>query len=344
MALSTLLDAARLGVQQHLHRMRVVPIIVVYLNNICDSRCISCSIWKNNELLKIPSERQMPDSLLGELYESLGQWRPRQILLSGGEPVLHPKFGEAVRQFRQVAPQVGVITNGLLLGTCAPSILENIQELYISFDAPDAEAYRRIRGVDGYARLANSMKVVNGLRLRPRVVARCTLQHENAGRIPELVAAAKDLGFDAISFLAVDTGGSAFARDEHGAGDVNVIQPTAADLAELERHILSVAKSPDPFIEGGVERLQRIRQYFRALLGNANFPPIHCNAPWVSMVIETTGKIRGCFFQPTIGDFRTVNGETAMRFRRQLNVGTDATCERCVCSKYLGVRDFIRIA
>jgi hypothetical protein len=130
----------------------------------------------------------------------------------------------------------------------------------------------------------------------------------------------------------------------HGAADIDAIQPMAGDLAEMERYIQTLTISPNAFIEGGAERLRRILQYFRALLGAADYPAVRCNAPWVSVVIETTGTIRGCFFQPTIGDFRTVNGDRAIHFRRGLDVEKDTTCERCVCSKFVGLRDFIRIA
>jgi Fe-coproporphyrin III synthase len=337
---STLLDAAKLEVQQHLHWVRVLPIIVVYLNNVCDSRCITCSIWKNNEYLKAPSQRQMPDAMLEELYLTLGKWRPRQILISGGEPVLHPRFADAVQGFRGAAPTVCVTTNGLLLGTCEHKVLESVSEFYISFDAPDTEGYRKIRGVDGFARLANSMKALNQLRGRPRTVARCTLQRENVRQIPQLIAAARQVGFDTISFLGVDTSSEAFSRDVHGAADVAQIQPTSSDLTVMERDIPSIDNA-DGFVEGGSERLTRILHYFRALLGETQFPVVHCNAPWVSIVIETTGKIRGCFFQPVIGDFHSINGEAALRFRRELNVRTDPTCQRCVCSKFLGLADFV---
>ncbi len=339
-----LVDAAHLELQQHAHQVRVLPIIIIYLNNICDSQCITCSIWKNNDLLKIPAQRQMTESLLDALYKSLPAWRPRQILLSGGEPVLHPKFAKVVQRFRGIAPKVCVITNGLLLSTCEHEALESVAEFYISFDAPDAEAYRKIRGVDGFARLADSIKVLRGLRQPPKAIARCTLQRDNVRRIPQLITAAREFGFDAISFLGVDLATDAFARDLHGAADRASIQPADEDLDAMEQDILSIETfAPDGFVEGGVEKLKRILQYFRALTGTSEFPEIRCNAPWVSMVIETTGKIRGCFFQPVIGDFRSVNGETAVQFRRRLNVNQDPTCQRCVCSKWLGPRDLFRM-
>jgi MoaA/NifB/PqqE/SkfB family radical SAM enzyme len=320
----------------------VLPIIVIYLNNICDSQCITCSIWKNNEALKLPALRQMPETMIEDLTATLEQWHPRQILLSGGEPVLHPPFAKAVDRFRKIAHSVCVVTNGLLLSTCAHSALQKVSEFYISFDAPDARGYRKIRGVDGFDRLALSLRALNALGHRPRIVARCTLQHENVRRIPQLIAAARQFGFDTISFLPVDVSSDAFARDVHGDADASTIQPTGDDLAVMERDLGSL-DSPDGFVEGGSEKLRRIHQYFKAVRGEAEFPVVHCNAPWVSAVVETTGKIRGCFFQPVIGDYHSVNGKNAVDFRRNLDVRQDPVCRRCVCSKMLGVRDFIRM-
>jgi len=149
-------------------------------------------------------------------------------------------------------------------------------------------------------------------------------------------------GFDNISFLAVDIGSSAFSRDIHGIPDMAAMQPTHEDLVEMERAILGL-NDPGSFVEGGTARISRILQYFRGLNRDSEFPAVRCNAPWVSIVVETTGAIRGCFFQPVIGDFRNINGPAALRFRRKLNVESDPTCRRCVCSKLLGVRDFLNM-
>jgi Fe-coproporphyrin III synthase len=341
--LGHLIDCAQFELQQRSHRISVLPIVILYLNNICDSRCVTCSIWKNNDALKLPNERQMPDALLDELYEKLPRWNPRQILLSGGEPALHPRFPEIIRRFASARLSVCVISNGLLLESHDTADLQAVSEFYISFDAPDRKSYEAIRGVDGFDRVARSVAVLTSLPHRPKIVARCTLQRANVGRAPELTKAAREMGFDAISFLGVDVASSAFSRDLHGAPDVRTIQPTHDDLIEMQNGIESLRDTANGFIEGGVEKLERLLQYFRALLGEEEFPEVRCNAPWFSTVIETTGAIRGCFFQPIIGDFRSINGATAVRFRRSLNVGTDSTCHRCVCSKVLGPRDLLRM-
>jgi MoaA/NifB/PqqE/SkfB family radical SAM enzyme len=326
-----------------MHRLHVVPIVVVYLNNICDSRCVTCSIWKNNETLRQSSDRQMTGAMLHELYERLGQWHPRQVLLSGGEPLLHPRFGEAAAKFAAIVPKVCLITNGLLLSSFDSSQLKHLAEFYISFDAPDREGYLKIRGVDGFDRLANGIQVLRRLSHRPTVVARCTLQRNNVERLPELIARARQLGFHRISFLGVDVSTQAFSRDVHGPAAAANMQPTSGDLTIMSAAIKSLENADDGFIEGGTGKLDRILQYFRALNGDIDFPAMRCNAPWVSVVIETTGQIRGCFFQPVIGDFRDLNGEKAVAFRRTLNVSTDQICRRCVCSKFLSAPDFLRI-
>ena len=338
-----LIDCAKFELQQRSHRISVLPVVILYLNNICDSRCVTCSIWKNNEALKLPNERQMSDALLRELYTELPKWNPRQILLSGGEPALHPRFPEVIRKFAGLPSSVCVVSNGLLLGSCNPADLEQVSEFYISFDAHDRKSYETIRGVDGFERLRRTVAVLNSLPRRPKLVARSTLQRANVGRLPELTKAAREMGFDAISFLGVDIGSSAFSRDFHGVPDASAIQPTRDDLVQMRNGIESLRITANGFIEGGVGKLERLFQYFRALLGEDDFPEVHCTAPWFSTVIETTGAIRGCFFQPIIGDFRNINGASAVRFRRALNVSTDSTCQRCVCSKVLGARDLVRM-
>ena len=274
-----LLDFAAFELQQRSHRIHTLPIIIIYLNNVCDSRCVTCSIWKNNELLKVPAERQMSNDLLRELYGSLGRWNPRQILLSGGEPALHPSFAEAVCRFRDIAGKVCVITNGLTLTASGSHALEAVAEFYISFDGHDPESYRQIRGVDGFDRVASTVNTLRALHTRPKIVARCTLQKANVGHLPELVDSARRVGFDCISFLGADVSSQAFSRDVHGPAGVSAIQPSPEDLRAMAEGIRRIETSSHDFIEGGAPKLRRIAEYFRALAGETGFPQVRCNAP-----------------------------------------------------------------
>jgi MoaA/NifB/PqqE/SkfB family radical SAM enzyme len=93
----------------------------------------------------------------------------------------------------------------------------------------------------------------------------------------------------------------------------------------------------------GPAGLRRLVQYYRAQLGQGPFPAVDCNAPWTSVVIEADGAVRPCFFHPAVGNLRAqplpVILDTAMPdFRRALNVATNATCQRCVCTLKVGLR------
>jgi hypothetical protein len=70
-----------------------------------------------------------------------------------------------------------------------------------------------------------------------------------------------------------------------------------------------------------------------------------CNAPWVSAVIEASGDVRPCFFHPVLGNIHRqtftdiINSSEALAFRASLNVASNETCKRCVCSLHLQAQD-----
>ena len=96
----------------------------------------------------------------------------------------------------------------------------------------------------------------------------------------------------------------------------------------------------DGFVAGGRGSLDRILQYYRSLSGVADAPPVQCNAPWVSAVLEPDGMLRPCFFQPAYGSTaagfaESLNAPAAIAFRKGLDVTRNETCRRCVCSLQL---------
>ena len=97
------------------------------------------------------------------------------------------------------------------------------------------------------------------------------------------------------------------------------------------------------FIAESPEKLRRLPQYYAAIAGDSPFPPVACNAPWMSVVVEGDGAVRPCFFHERIGNIRDdsladiVAGRLAT-FRAALDVSTNPVCERCVCSMRTGLR------
>src|SRR6266581_3491822 len=81
---------------------------VVDLTYLCNATCKYCQ-W-GNQLTPGRTHRTLEEILLpGATLESLGTQR---IVLSGGEPRLHPHLKQILSHYRQLVDQVVVITNG----------------------------------------------------------------------------------------------------------------------------------------------------------------------------------------------------------------------------------------
>jgi MoaA/NifB/PqqE/SkfB family radical SAM enzyme len=175
------------------------------------------------------------------------------------------------------------------------------------------------------------------------VTLRVTVQRGNYRELPQLVRLARELGVSQISFLAVDVSTHvAFARAEDyqrtmalGPDDLPAL---AAVFAEMERDF--AAEFAGGFIAERPARLRRLHQYFAALLGKGDFPPVRCNAPRFSAVIGADGDLQPCYFidgaakldgQPLAA---ALNTPAMLALRRDIRLGGRSECKRCVCSMY----------
>ena len=97
------------------------------------------------------------------------------------------------------------------------------------------------------------------------------------------------------------------------------------------------------FIVESPLKMKRIVQYYKAVNGLNEYPVTVCNAPWVSAVIESDGRVMPCFFHKPYGniygnDFlEVINSPDAIAFRKNLDMSKDSVCKKCVCSLNLGI-------
>ena len=118
--------------------------------------------------------------------------------------------------------------------------------------------------------------------------------------------------------------------DEFEAAVESLIRTHARELQEHR-----IAPGPDG--------LRRLVGYYRAHLRQARFVAPMCNAPWASLFIEANGAVRPCFFHPPVGNLRErrladLLSDAMPAFRDALDVPTNPTCTRCVCSLNVGLR------
>jgi len=319
-------------------RLESLPILAMSVHSACNCRCVMCDIWKANA-----EKREISSDDLSRHIEAIRALRVQRVMLTGGEPLLHRNLWALCARLQALGIRITLVTTGLLLENHAPDVAACIDTVVVSLDGPRA-AHDRIRRVNGaFDRVAKGLLALHAQTNTPRLIARSVVQRENAGAIAETIAAARHLGFDEISFLAADVSSTAFNRPspwpESRAREIAL---DANDIAALESAIdravtLHRKLFESGFIAGGHASLDRITQYFRAIVGTSQFPEVHCNAPWVSAVLEPGGTLRPCFFQREYGSAsehleHALNGDRAVDFRRRLDVASNDTCRRCVCS------------
>jgi MoaA/NifB/PqqE/SkfB family radical SAM enzyme len=323
------------------HHIRELPIMVLLPHNRCNCRCVMCDIWKIRRIREVTAEDLRPH--LAGFRALKVQW----VVLSGGEPLLHSDLWALCRLLRAEGLRVTLLTAGLDLDQYASLLCELVDDVIVSIDGPPA-VHDAVRGIPGaFQRLERGVRLLRHSRPEMRVCGRCTVQKKNFGHLRSTVSAARRLQLNSLSFLAADVTSTAFNREEPlPANRRETIALTPEELDALDHELDSLIRENCVDIDSGFvserpEKLRRIADHFRAQLGLSQAIAPRCNAPWVSTVIEADGTVRPCFFQPAIGNIQSsslleiLNGEAAVRFRRELDVATNSICRNCVCSLYL---------
>lgn len=320
--------------------IRELPILILMVHSRCNCRCVMCDIWRTAETRELTLDDLAPHL---ETIRDLGvQW----VVFSGGEPLMNPGLFALASALRKLNIRLTLLTTGLLIGKYAPEICESIDEVIVSLDGPTA-VHNEIRRVPrAFETMANSIAQIQSLSRSLPIRARTTVQRSNFTYLRDAVRVARELGLASISFLAADVTSTAFNRE--------LVWPLARqqEVALTQDEILSLENEMEGlihqhsreiasgFIAEGPDKLRRIVRHFRAQLGLEAPSAPRCNAPWVSAVMEANGEVRPCFFHPPIGKLGDgnlkdiLNSDRALNFRTELEVNSNPTCKRCVCSLY----------
>jgi len=327
------------------HRIRALPVLVIFPHNQCNCRCVMCDIWRIREV------REITPVELEQQLQSFRDLGVGWVVFSGGEPQLNQEWSCLARMLRLAGIRVTLLTAGLLLESQAQVVVDSVDDVIVSLDGPP-EVHDKIRRIPGaFARLSRGVETLHQFRPDIQVRARCTVQKANHGSLCAVVQSAKEIGLSSISFLAADLTSSAFNRPEGWLPDrVDRVALLSAEVDRLEAEVERLIHERHSDLDSGfvvetADKLWRIVQHFRAHLGQAEDVAPRCNAPWVSAVIEASGDVRPCFFHPVLGNIHRqalpdiLNGALALNFRASLDVQSNAICRKCVCSLHLARPD-----
>jgi MoaA/NifB/PqqE/SkfB family radical SAM enzyme len=315
--------------------LRRLPLLTLYLSERCNSRCTTCDYWRHGRA-------DLDIAAVGRLLPGLRRLATETVVLSGGEPLLNRDWAAIAGMLKGEGLEVWLLTSGLSLAKHARQARTLFGSITVSLDGADRATYAAVRGVDAFEVVCKGIRAAADAGVAVRV--RVTLQRANFRQLPSFVDLTRRLGARQVSFLAVDVANPhAFARRDGFATDL-ALHP--AELAELEALILTLERDRPQAFSGGFiaespRKLRRILEYFSAVCGLSPYPPVRCNAPEFSAVVDAHGRVGPCFFiagprHALAGNALddAINRADMSALRTAIRAGTRAECATCVCSMW----------
>jgi MoaA/NifB/PqqE/SkfB family radical SAM enzyme len=115
------------------------------------------------------------------------------IDLTGGEPLLHKDIHLMAEFAKGLNMQTSITTNGLLYSKFADKLAGKVNLLHFSLDSPDEEEHNRIRKVDCYKQVLNSLEIAKSLGEFPDILF--TVTDDTYKKLPRMheIAAQQNL-------------------------------------------------------------------------------------------------------------------------------------------------------
>jgi len=318
-----------------MNRKKYIKIVHFLLTNKCNSRCVNCSYWKNKDQHALNKKDVL------DIIKNLNKNGLDTVIFSGGEPLLENKIFLICQEIRKNFPliKLRLITNGLLLNAYADKISRYFDVVVVSLDTNNRETYKKIRGVDGFNLIIKGIKRLRYLNKKLEIRARCVIQKENYRSIKSLIDYVNRLGVDKISFLPIDI----HSIDSFGRVGQKIDGKKAILNSNELKHFKSIIKSVDVGIKILVNKghdLNKIYKYYSALSKGENLPPIKCNTPNFSLVIDNNLNVYPCYFRKkfdnlkqTGGILKIFNNKEFIKIRKN-NWKNELCCRMCVSPEF----------
>ena len=177
--------------------------LYLMLTERCNLACAHCCG-------SFPARQELPLASVLRLVEELIAGGGRSLVLSGGEPLLHPGLEEIVARVGKRIP-VQFCTNGTLLDArWAGLFAEKLDPLFqISLDGPSAAIHDAIRGAGAFAGALRGIRHLQEAGLGDRIILATTIQKKNQDVLLEVAQLAAELAVKKLRFLPLRKEGRA---------------------------------------------------------------------------------------------------------------------------------------
>ncbi len=211
------------------------PTTVIDITYICNSHCRYCQ-WGNSKNPQ-KSHLQEEECLLSpKIIDALGATR---IVLSGGEPRLHPKLSHIVSYYRKIVGSVVLITNGYDLSKEEVDTLisHGLTGLAVSLDSIDPKESEMTRGTspNDHKRLINELGEIGKQRRDFELGINCVVSSVTANwrTVRSLLEFGKEIHADYVKFQPIFDDGYV----EKNAPDLKLNASNCSDLYRISANL-----------------------------------------------------------------------------------------------------------
>lgn len=160
-----------------------------YVTYKCNSRCTYCDIPINPKNIRI---KEAPLEVVIENLAALKRLGVKVVDFTGGEPLIYRYLPQAMKAAKEMGFFTSLANTGTLYPRMAKELRGLVDDLKFSLSTTDKSAYKAERGIDGYEKVIDSIKLAKSLGEQPSIIATAT--PDSIGGMEEVVRLAQDLG------------------------------------------------------------------------------------------------------------------------------------------------------
>jgi len=157
-----------------------------YVTYRCNAYCEFCHFGFHEDFKNTPYASN--DDFKSNVKQ-LAELGVKFIDLTGGEPLLHKGIHLMAEYAKNLKMQTSITTNGLLYPKFAEKLAGNIDLLHFSLDSPDEDEHNKIRKVNCYKSVFESIEIAKSLGEFPDILF--TVTNDTYKKLPQMHDIAK---------------------------------------------------------------------------------------------------------------------------------------------------------
>ncbi|MGC4119049.1 MAG: radical SAM protein [Myxococcales bacterium] len=293
-----------------------VPRLELELTSACDHRCAHCyNVW-NAPGSAYPRGALPTAEYLSMLERVVAESGAQELVLTGGEPLLHPDALKIAERAARLARHVRLVTNGSHVdpGTATALKAAGVGAVQLTLLASRREKHDALKGVPSFD---DTLRALLNLRDVAMPVQVCFVaSRRNAGELSDVLELCYGLGVTALVYNRMCPSGGAVSRLAELVPEVDRVE---ADLEVAERlgRLRGIAVATAMPIPPCLIRLER---YPWVRFG---FCSVGSSSP--NLVVDPVGNVRPCNLSSDIlgnvaksGFAKILHAAFGRRFRREV--------------------------